>query len=103
MPKPIDMNLEQIGKGKPSVVFIYDPNLSVSNQQATEINKAREIVGERFIFLIAKTGNPNIEGFKRQHNAESPDLLFFNDDGKISDRKTAYLSAEELVKTLSGI
>ena len=45
MPKPIDMDLGKIGNGKVSVVFIYDPNLVVSNQQTTEINIARETIG----------------------------------------------------------
>jgi len=54
MPKPIDRNLEKIGNGQKSVVFVYDPNLVVSNQQATEISKARKLIGEQANFL----GNP---------------------------------------------
>ena len=96
MPKPIDMNLEKIGNGQRAVVFVYDPNLAVSNQQATEMNKAREIIGEQAIFLIAKTGDPESEGFKKRYHARSPDLLFFNREGELVDRQVALLSAEEL-------
>ncbi len=101
MPKPIDMNLEKIGNGQKAVVFVYDPNLAISYQQATEINKARKILGEQAIFLIAKTGDPKGEGFKKRYHARSPDLLFFNREGELIDRQTALLSAEELTGKLS--
>jgi len=54
IPKPIDTDLEKIGNGQKSVVFVYDPNLVVSNQQATEISKARKLIGEQANFLIVK-------------------------------------------------
>ena len=76
MPKPIDRNLEKIGNGQKSVVFVYDPNLVVSNQQATEISKARKLIGEQANFLIVKIGDPKREGFKNTYRVSSADLLF---------------------------
>ncbi|MGF1528372.1 MAG: hypothetical protein ACFCBW_16465 [Candidatus Competibacterales bacterium] len=102
MPKPIGMNLEEIGSGQKAVVFIYDPNLLVSNQQATEMNKARELVGEQALFLIAKIGDPRNEGFKRRYQVRSADLLFFDEEGRLIDRQIALLDAEELARKLSN-
>ena len=102
MPKPIDMNLSKIGNGKKSVVFIYDLNLVVSNQQTIEINKAREIIGEQVTFLIAQTGNPESETFKKRYNARSPEILFFSSNGNLIDRQIALINSEELVKKLSN-
>lgn len=101
MPKPIDMNLEILGNGQQSVVFVYDPGLAVSNQQATEINKAREVIGDKVNFLIVKEGDPNSEDFRRRYRARSADLLFFNGDGELIDRKVALLSAEEFIEIMS--
>lgn len=102
MPKPIDMNLEKIGNGLESVVFVYDPNLTVSNQQTIEINKARETIGEKVIFLIAKEGDPNSENFRKRYHARSADLLFFNSNGELIDRKVALVSADELIEKMLG-
>jgi len=102
MPKPIDMDLNNIGNGKKAVVFVYDANLVVSNQQAIEINKAREIIGEQVTFLITQTGNPESETFKKRYNSRSLELLFFSASGNLIDRNAALLSSEELVKILSN-
>ena len=102
MPKPIDMDLNKLGNGQKSVVFVYDPNLVLSNTQATEINKARDIVGEEVNFLIAKTGDPDGEAFKQRFQARSTDLLFFNGNGELVDRQSAVLSAETLVGALAS-
>jgi len=102
MPKPIDMNLEKLGNGQPSVVFVYDPGLGVSNQQAIEINKARDVIGDKVNFLIVKDGDPTSGGFRARYRARSADLLFFNADGEFIDRKVALLSAEEFIEAMSG-
>lgn len=103
LPKPIDMNLEQIGNGQKAVVFVYDSNLLDSNRQATEMNKAREHIGDQAVFLIAQTGDPDGEDFKSRYRARSLELLFFNKKGELIDRQIAVLSAEELTGKLSGI
>lgn len=101
MPKPIDMNLEKIGNGQKSVVFVYDPNLAVSNQQAIEINKARKNIGEQANFLIVNAGDPQSKSFRKRYDARSADLLFFNGDGELVDRQVASLNAEALIEKLS--
>lgn len=101
LPRPIDMDLEKIGNGQQAVVFIYDPNLAVSNQQSVEINNARETIGEAVTFLIAKAGDPTSEGFRNRYQARSAELLFFDSDGKLIDRKVAPVSAGEFIAKLS--
>ena len=102
VPKPIDMDLQKIGNGKNSVVFIYDPNLSASNQQAIEINKAREVIGEEVNFLIAKRGDPNSDSFRERYQARSVELLYFDGQGELVDRKFSIIKAEEFLSTLKA-
>ena len=102
MPKPIGMNLEKIGNGQKAVVFVYDPGLSISIEQASEMNKARKIIGKQATFLIAKVGNPDGEGIKKRYQAHPPEILFFNGEGELIDRQVALLNAEELARKLSN-
>ena len=102
MPKPIDMDLEKIGNGRKAIVFVYDSNLSVSSQQSAEMNKARSLVSEDIIFLIAQIGDPAGDNFMRRYNARVADMLFFDITGDLVKRKPALLSAEELAGILSS-
>jgi hypothetical protein len=101
LPEPIDTDLEKIGNGQKSVVFVYDLNLAVSNQQANEINRARQMIGEQANFLIVKAGDPTRDDFKNEYQTRSADLLFFNGDGELVDRQKALLDAEALVEKIS--
>ena len=100
IPKPIASDLEQIGNGQKSVVFIYDLNLVVSNQQATEIDKAREVIGDQANFLVVKAGDPKNESFRNTYRANSADLLFFDGDGELFDRRVALMNADSLIQKL---
>ena len=102
MPKPIDMSLEKIGNGTPAVVFIYDLNLAASNEQANEINKARETLGDTINFLIAKAGDPTSADFRTKYDARSADLLFFDGSGQLIDRKLAVMNSDEFIAKLSN-
>src|SRR6056297_3487744 len=97
LPEAIDTNLEKIGNGQKSVVFVYDPNFAVSNQQATEINRAREMIGEQINFLVVRAGDPTRDDFKGEYQTRSAELLFFNSNGELVDRQRALLEAEALI------
>ena len=99
-PKPIDMDLNKLGNGQTSVVFIYDPNLLVSSEQAAEMNRARELIGARANFLIAKVGDPNSAAFRVGYKVYETELLFFNKKAELFHRQVALVSAEELVEKL---
>lgn len=103
MPKPIPTNLQAIGQGQKAVVFVYDPNLVASNQQAKAINQARATGADEVLFLAARTGAPAGEAFKRRYQAESLDLLFFDAQGALVDRDEALLSADELLARLAAL
>ena len=61
MPKGFTSNLEQIGTGKPAVVFVYDPNLVSSITQTEQMNEARSHLGDNVYFLLARTATPEGE------------------------------------------
>ena len=101
LPEPIDTNLEKIGNGQKSVVFVYDLNLAVSNQQANEINRARKMIGEQVNFLVVRAGDPTRDDFKHEYQTRSADLLFFNGAGELVDRQRALLNAEALIEKVT--
>lgn len=97
MPKGFDMTHEEIGTGKMALVFVYDPNLSVSVSQAEEMNKARDELGDKVFFLIAKIGTPEGEQLIAKHRANAAELLLFSASGKLVQRQYAQKSASELM------
>ena len=97
LPRGFDTNLSKIGAGKPALVFVYDKNLVISNQQAGEMDKAREILAEELLFLIADTGRPDAQLFMQQHKAARAQLLLFAADGSLLDRTQSLVTAEELL------
>ena len=101
LPKPLDMDLGKVGNGKAAVVFVYDPNLAVSSEQAAAMNEAREVAGDQASFLVLKAGSPNSAAFRGQHQARVAELLFFDGAGRLTGREMALLSADEILHNLS--
>ena len=96
LPTPIDDDLTKIGNGKKSVVFIYDLNRVVSNQQTIEINNAKANLGDTVNFLATRTGYPATEELVEKYNAQSVELLFFDENGELFKRQFAVAEAEDL-------
>jgi len=84
------------------VVFVYDLNLVVSNQQTIEINNARTELGNTVNYLVSRTGYPATDKFMQNYKAESAELLFFDENGKLFKRQFALVSSENLTKTLAN-
>ncbi len=101
-PDPIDTDLTNVGNGKKSVVFVYDINRVVSNQQTLEINKAKEVIGSSANFLVARTGYPETDEFMRRYRAEIAELLFFDENGQLFERKFALIDANTLTGLLNN-
>jgi hypothetical protein len=103
LPRSFDTDLSKIGAGKPALVFVYDPNLVVSNQQARELDAARASLGDDALhFLIADVGRPDAQQFMQQHQARPAQLLLFAPDGSVVGRMQAVVSSEQLVKSIEA-
>jgi hypothetical protein len=101
MPKGFDMNHEQIGTGKPALVFVYDTNLSVSIEQSAQMNKARDQLDEQVLFIIAKIGTREGDLLIAKYRAESAELLLFDPSGSLVKRQFALLQSSELIQWLA--
>ena len=101
MPKGFNMSHEQIGSGKPALVFVYDPNLSVSIEQSEQMNKARDQVSDQVLFLIAKMGTPEGDQLIAEHGASSAELLLFDPSGGMVKRQFALKKSSELIQWLA--
>lgn len=101
VPPGIDMNLDDIGQGKPALVFVYDPNLSVSGTQVNEMNRIRDQYAEAVLFLVADIGVPDAQALVRQYQADVASLLVFDADGALLARARGLLEADELRKLLN--
>lgn len=102
LPAPIDNDLNKIGNGKKSVVFIYDLNRVVSNQQTIEINKAKSQLGDSVNYLVSRTGYPATDKLIQNFQAQSAELLFFDESGELFKREFALLNAADLNIILLG-
>jgi hypothetical protein len=103
LPAAIDNDLNQIGNGKKTVVFIYDLNLVVSNQQTIEINNAKAELGDTVNYLVTRTGYPETDTFMQNYKAEIAELLFFDESGELFNRKFALLNAADLTTILASV
>jgi hypothetical protein len=102
LPRSFDTDLSKIGAGKPALVFVYDPNLVVSNQQARELDAARASLGDALHFLIADVGRPDAQQFMQQYQAGTAQLLLFAPDGSVVGRMQAVVTSEQLVKSIEA-
>lgn len=100
MPKGFNMTHEEIGAGRPALVFVYDVNLLVSIEQTEQMNLARDQLGEQVVFLIAKINTPEGDQLIYEHKARVAELLLFDASGKLIKRQSALKSADELVHWL---
>ena len=98
MPEGFKMTHEQIGTGKSALVFIYDPNLVVTVDQSEQMNKARDLLGDRVFFLIAKIGTPEGDRLIAEHQASTTELLLFDRSGDLIKRQFALKGANELIQ-----
>lgn len=98
MPKGFKGTHEQIGSGKPAVVFVYDPNLGVSVSQTEQMNTAREQLGEQVFFLIAQLSTPEGDQLIAEHRAHPAELLLFDRSGKLIKRQFALQSSSQLIQ-----
>jgi hypothetical protein len=98
MPKGFKMTHEEIGTGKPALVFIYNPNLVVNISQSEQMNKTRDLLGDRVFFLIAQIGTPEGDQLIAEHRANTSELLLFDRSGSLIKRQFALKSSNELIQ-----
>ncbi|MGS0680361.1 hypothetical protein ACVBIL_04270 [Shewanella sp. 125m-7] len=98
MPKGFKATHEEIGTGKPAIVFVYDNGLAMSNSQTEQMNEARDYLGDKAYFLIATTGTPEGDVLIAKHRADSAELLLFDASGKLIKRQYGLKTAGELVQ-----
>ncbi|MCL1048620.1 hypothetical protein L2755_03080 [Shewanella abyssi] len=98
MPKGFKATHEQIGSGVPVLVFVYDPNITVSNSQTEQMNEARAHLGDNVLFLLARVDTPEGDQLIAKYRAGSAELLLFDPAGKLIKRQFAVKSANELIQ-----
>ncbi|WP_285163410.1 hypothetical protein [Shewanella goraebulensis] len=97
LPKGFKTSHEDIGSGKPVLVFVYDPNLAVSNSQTEQMNTARATLGDDVSFLIARIGTPEGDQFIAKYQARPAELLMFEPAGSLTKRQYALMQANEIM------
>ena len=98
MPKGFKMTHEEIGTGKPALVFIYNPNLVVNISQSEQMNKTRDLLGDQVFFLIAQIGTPEGDQLIAKHRANPSELLLFDRSGSLIKRQFALKNSNELIQ-----
>ncbi|MCK7595331.1 hypothetical protein [Pseudomarimonas salicorniae] len=102
LPRAFDTDLGKIGSGKQALVFVYDPNLVVSNQQTRVMDEVRELHGDALHFLVADVGHPDTRHFLTRHQARPIQLLLFSADGRELQRMQGLVPAEALLAAIKA-
>ncbi|WP_227006593.1 hypothetical protein [Shewanella donghaensis] len=102
LPKGFKTSHEQVGTGKPALVFVYDPNLAVSNSQTEQMNAAREQLNDQAFFLIARMGTPEGDQFIAKYRVKSAEMLLFDPAGKLVKKEYALKTSNELINWLQS-
>lgn len=100
-PRGFDMDLTNIGNGKPALVFVYDPNLSVSAIQTAEMNKIRDEKKERIQFLVADIGRPEAQRLMAQNQVGPATLLIFSGNGQLLKVERSLVEADALARMIN--
>lgn len=101
MPKGFKTTHEQLGAGKPALVFVYDPNLAVSVSQPEQMNVVREQLGDQVVFLFAQIATPQGNQLIAEHGASPGELLLFDSSGVLVKRQFALISSGEIIQWLA--
>jgi len=76
-------DLDRIGKGKPVVVQVHDPQCALCTQLQRETRKAMRQFGEcDLIYLVADINKPEGRAFARQHNVQHVTLVLLDGQGQ---------------------
>jgi hypothetical protein len=65
------------------------------------MNKAREMLGDQVLFLIAKINTPEGDQLIARHRANAAELLLFNPSGKLIKRQFALRNSSELIQWIT--
>jgi hypothetical protein len=92
-----ERDLSRIGKGKPSIVQIHDPQCPICNALQRETRKALgKLDGEPPIYLIADITQTEGAVFAQRHSVPHVTLLLFDADGKRVQTLTGSRTRDEL-------
>lgn len=95
-PKGFDLDLSKVGQGKPALVFVYDSNLTASQEQAKSLNQARDNTEGNVIFLVAKIGRPDAQAFVNKYNLRSIDFALLDANGKLIHTAPGLLTEQQI-------
>lgn len=98
LPQGFNNTHEQIGTGKPALVFVLDPNMVVTVIQTEQMNVARDLLGDQVLFLIAKVRTPEGDQLIAEYGATPPELLLFDPSGQLIKRQFALIDSDELLQ-----
>lgn len=92
-----ERDLSRVGKGRPSVVQIHDPQCPICNALQRETRKALGTMdGEAPIYLIADITQTEGAVFAQRHSVPHVTLLLFDADGKRMQTLTGSRTRDEL-------
>ena len=99
-----ERDLTRIGRGKPTVVQIHDPNCQLCTALQKQARKAVSNFDEDELnFLVANITTAKGREFANKHNVPHVTLLLFDKRGKLQNVLQGVRQEEELTNTFSGL
>ena len=99
-----ERDLTKIGKGKPTVVQIHDPNCQLCTALQKETRKAVSNFEDGDLeFLVANIQTQKGRAFANQHNAPHVTLLLFDKRGKLLNTLQGVRQEQELTTVFENL
>ncbi len=95
-------DLTRIGKGKPVVVQVHDPQCSICTALQRETRKAmKQFEDEDFIYLVADISQQDGAGFANRYGVPHVTLLLFDGEGVLQQTLQGMRYQDELSEVLA--
>ncbi|MFK7837867.1 MAG: hypothetical protein AB8B60_16785 [Sulfitobacter sp.] len=96
-------DLTQIGKGKPAVVQVHDPQCPTCTALQRQTRRAMKQFGEcDMLYLVADITQPEGQVFARKHNVSHVTLVLMDESGDVAQVLTGMRQRAELEPILAA-
>lgn len=96
--KSFPMNLDRIGQGTPTLVFIYDKELVASGEQMASLSQVRDELEPGVLILVADTALPATQQLMREYQSPVISFLLFDGQGQLIDQHSGLLAPNQLLQ-----
>lgn len=99
-----EQDLSRVGKGKPSIVQIHDPQCPMCTQLQRAARRAlKSLDDDNLVYLVANIRGDEGRQFAARYNVPHVTLILFNGDGEVQQILNGVRSDDELMPLFQSL